>query len=305
MEDFESDDEDEQLLEKEEEPPAKVEEEEVKVEEKDEKVENSEGIESTEEVSMETDKEEVEEAESVDTEEEIKPVDEDGKSPAIEDSTNSLSEDVSDEVVIESPENCDEDKVENGNVEVTVKEEPEESKESVEDDRTESSVRSEAMSPDTLTIMASGDDKFGAEVQGVKEVEVKKEDAALSDLSLSDDELAKDGKDWVVVDEATEEDGKAEVKEGECGKCDRPHPLGQRCSYILKGSRGSVRGRSRPREVVRRPRPSPPLPKVRTLPPELYQHPRGERGFRYELVSVASLPVCTESHILVTGPGHP
>ena len=131
----------------------------------------------------------------------------------------------------------------------------------------------ETMSPDSnkdngdmLTIMASGEDGFGAE----EETETKvKQDEVLSDLSLSDDDFSKTDSpekeqaktvEKLVV-EKTEEKQKSD--EELCTKCDTPHLLGQRCSYILKGSSK----RSRPRETSR------PRQKIRTLPPELYHHP--------------------------------
>ena len=142
----------------------------------------------------------------------------------------------------------------------------------------------EIMSPDSnkdngdmLTLMASGEDGFGAE----EEAETKaKPDEVLSDLSLSDDEFSKNDsqeKEQSEIEEkpAVEKTEEKEKSEEElCTKCDTPHLLGQRCTYILKGSSK----RSRPRETSR------PRQKVRTLPPELYHHPSlgsdRERSYR-------------------------
>jgi len=131
----------------------------------------------------------------------------------------------------------------------------------------------ETMSPDSnkdngdmLTIMASGEDGFGAE----EETETKvKQDEVLSDLSLSDDDFSKtdspEKEQAKTVDKPVVEKTEKKQKSDEelCTKCDTPHLLGQRCSYILKGSSK----RSRPRETSR------PRQKIRTLPPELYHHP--------------------------------
>ena len=135
----------------------------------------------------------------------------------------------------------------------------------------------ERMSPDSnkdngdmLTIMASGEDGFGAE----EEAETKtKQDEVLSDLSLSDDDFSKADKGEVKTEKKldVEKTDKEKSEEELCTKCDTPHILGQRCAYILKGSSK----RSRPRE------PSRPRPKIRTLPPELYHHPGDrERSYR-------------------------
>ena len=135
----------------------------------------------------------------------------------------------------------------------------------------------EIMSPDSnkdnsdmLTIMASGEDGFGAE----EEAETKtKQDEALSDLSLSDDDFSKTDKGQAKAEKEpiVEKTEKQKSDEELCTKCDTPHLLGQRCAYVLKGSSK----RSRPRESSR------PRQKVRTLPPELYHHPADrERSYR-------------------------
>ena len=133
-----------------------------------------------------------------------------------------------------------------------------------------------AMSPDSnkdngdmLTIMASGEDGFEADEE--VEVETKeKQDDVLSDLSLSDDDfsknISKEEKEEVKDKEKSEVTGSEEKPKADeelCTKCDTPHPIGQRCTYLLKGSNK----RSRPRETSR------PRPRIRTLPPELYHHP--------------------------------
>ena len=135
----------------------------------------------------------------------------------------------------------------------------------------------EIMSPDSnkdngdmLTIMASGEDGFGAE----EEAETKtKQDEVLSDLSLSDDDFSKTDKGQAKTEKepVVEKTEKPKSDEELCTKCDTPHLLGQRCAYILKGSSK----RSRPRETSR------PRPKVRTLPPELYHHPGDSRERSY------------------------
>ena len=84
---------------------------------------------------------------------------------------------------------------------------------------------------------------------------------ALSDLSLSEDEVGKESSDWVVLDEAGEEEvARPRVM---CSKCDVSHEEGQRCTFVLESSRA---------------RPA----RVRTLPPELYENPleRERRSFR-------------------------
>ena len=135
----------------------------------------------------------------------------------------------------------------------------------------------EIMSPDSnkdngdmLTIMASGEDGFGAEEEAETKV---KQNEVLSDLSLSDDDFSKTDspeKEQAKTEEepVVEKTEKQKSDEELCTKCDTPHLLGQRCAYILKGSSK----RSRPRETSR------PRQKIRTLPPELYHHPGDMMG---------------------------
>ena len=109
--------------------------------------------------------------------------------------------------------------------------------------------------------------------------EKKNNDDALSDLSLSEDEFGKEDSNWVVLDEAGE-DEKAETREM-CVKCDVSHKVGTRCSFVLQSSgsgSGSGSGRGgRPRSARSQTR-----ERVRTLPPELYENPleRERRSFR-------------------------
>ena len=110
----------------------------------------------------------------------------------------------------------------------------------VKESSSQEPITQEPPSPDTLTIMATGEDKFGVEE------ETEGRASQLSDLSLSDDELS--SKDWVVLSEAnTVEETKPG---GQCSKCDSPHPVGGRCTYLLRGaSRGRPRARGRDREA--------------------------------------------------------
>ena len=122
--------------------------------------------------------------------------------------------------------------------------------------------------------------------EGETTIEEKKNtDDALSDLSLSEDEFGKEDSNWVVLDEAGE-DEKAETREM-CVKCDVSHKVGTRCSFVLQSSgsgsgggsgSGSGSGRGgRPRSARSQTR-----ERVRTLPPELYENPleRERRSFR-------------------------
>ena len=147
-------------------------------------------------------------------------------------------------------------------------------------------VQAEMKSPDSnkdngdmLTIMASGEDGFGAEEEAELESKVK-QDEVLSDLSLSDDDFSKEDSADMEEKQVPEEpvqQKQQKTDEELCAKCDTPHALGQRCVFIIKGSANGGSKRSRPREVSR------PRPRIRTLPPELYHHPDDlarERSYR-------------------------
>ena len=147
-------------------------------------------------------------------------------------------------------------------------------------------VQAEMKSPDSnkdngdmLTIMASGEDGFGAEEEAELESKVKQEEV-LSDLSLSDDDFSKEDSADIEEKQVPEEpvqQKQQKTDEELCAKCDTPHAVGQRCVFIIKGSANGGSKRSRPREVSR------PRPRIRTLPPELYHHPDDlarERSYR-------------------------
>ena len=132
---------------------------------------------------------------------------------------------------------------------------------------------------DMLTIMASGEDGFGAEEEAELESKVK-QDEVLSDLSLSDDDFSKEDSADMEEKQVPEEpvqQKQQKTDEELCAKCDTPHAVGQRCVFIIKGSANGGSKRSRPREISR------PRPRIRTLPPELYHHPDDlarERSYR-------------------------
>merc|ERR1712129_61656 len=142
---------------------------------------------------------------------------------------------------------------------------------------------------DTLTLNIEKQDEF--EMPPEDEVkEEEKNDDALSDLSLSDDEFDHSNADWVVLDEDNSEDkeNKADDSKSEestvsktCSKCDTAHKVGERCSFILgnsksghqpvrttKRERGEHSGTRQREGEHRKPR-----ERVRTLPPELYNNP--------------------------------
>ena len=162
----------------------------------------------------------------------------------------------------------------------------------------------------------------GPVADGVAIAQPSKKEGPESDFSLSDTEFDQESGDWLVLDVAEEEKealkvdkaadlgteaGKMAVQET-CSKCDTPHLVDKRCTFILSGGRssaGPVRARERKprtrdrqgrrerqdsRDTVSRVRVAPPREKVRTLPPSLYQNPLDQERRDRQLSSRSRSP---------------